>query len=372
MKGDYGKMMNENNLIDLAERFVMQETDDNKLVRLGLGVEGLDKAYEEAHRIAGKMEDKYVDGTNLSVDILHVSDDLVLPVLLITDGNRLLNRYPFSSRAFSQLCDRVGMGATAYMKKCLKMGTSELVPLNLNTWIKKNSDKQFLVRLYDGQVQAVLTSSYGIFDHVDALECLDSSLGGRNKYQIEAFSVTPDNMQIRMVDTESVILRDPHGKTDTSVAGLVFRNGQTGWASASIEFMVYTFACTNGLIVAPDKGIVYYRKHIRIGKEDFIEEVTKTLDNFPAYVDEARKDLERARMYRARMDERTVEYLKRGLSIGDETVDKIKDVMNRDWDTTMWGLSGAITQVAQEYNAQRQYDFERFAGRLLDSPRIAV
>lgn len=55
-----------------------------------------------------------------------------------------------------------------------------------------------------------------------------------------------------------------------------------------------------------------------------------------------------------------------------ETDDNIKDVMNRDWDQSIWGLSGAITQVAQEYNAQRQYDFERFAGRLINSPHIAV
>ena len=97
------------------------------------------------------------------------------------------------------------------------------------------------------------------------------------QYALESYLVTPDNMQLRLVDPEKVIVqRENQNGSDRSTAGMLIRNGMTGMSSVSIEFLIFTLVCTNGMVVAFDKGMVYNRKHYAIGREQFIQEVVKT------------------------------------------------------------------------------------------------
>ena len=50
-----------------------------------------------------------------------------------------------------------------------------------------------------------------------------------------------------------------------------------------------------------------------------------------------------------------------------DTVNEIFEVMDTQWDANAWGIAGAITEVAQKFSADRQYQFEKYAGELVKS-----
>ena len=56
--------------------------------------------------------------------------------------------------------------------------------------------------------------------------------------------------------------------------------------------------------------------------------------------------------------------IKKELRCGNEMLDKIKATMENSWDRTP-GITGSDTEVAQEPPSERQYEFERFAGTLM-------
>ena len=360
-----------NREVSLAEYQNLIDGKDNMLVRWNPEastsfIAGTD-LYRDAWSIQNGIVDRYVPADTLSVEMaVDLRQDSYRAVPMLSVGGEL---YSFTTTSFGQLCEKSGMGVTSYMKKCITNRLPHLVPQNLNAWLKAQGSKELLVRFYKNEVIAFLSNKYGVFDHGDALDCLINALGKNSTYKIEAHALDVDNMSVRLVDMEKIMIQDASGGRDKSTAGLVFRNGQTGRSLASIEFMIYTFACTNGLVVAQDRGIVYKRRHISINKEEFTEQITATLEQFPAYVEMARKDMEQARQVRisVEMRENLRKQIQRGLSVGEDTVNEIFEVMDTQWDANAWGIAGAITEVAQKFSADRQYQFEKYAGELVKS-----
>lgn len=325
----------------------------------------------DAEMMQQHIIDRYVPASKLRV-VLGESTPFStgLPKLRIGQGFGSAE-YAFTSTSFAQLCEKSGAGVTSYMKKCITSGLGALVPLNLNKWLGTQGDREFMLRLHEGSVIAVLSNRYGVFDHFDALDCLADALErhteGQQRYAVDAYALTLDNMNVRLVDTEKVVLNDQSYGRDESTAGLIFRNGQTGQSFASVEFLVYTFACTNGLIVSQDRGAVFRRRHINIDKVSFRDQLVMALEKFPAYVEAARKDMEAARAVRLNPGklESMVPTLQSDLGLSEDEVGKLFLVMENQWDRNVWGLAGAITEVAQQFTAERQYQFEKYAGELV-------
>lgn len=329
-------------------------------------------AKSEERRIAHEMQARIIDRMVPAKDlkVVESANFMIEPdVFLLYEGQK----YKFTNRAFAQLCEKSGMGVTSYMKKCLGKSLGWLVPENINAWLASGAEKQLLVRFLDGYVIAFLSDKYGVFDHGDAIDCISEALGqvdGSERYAFEAGYVGVDNMSIRMVDTDKILLSDGSNGRDTSTAGIIFRNGQTGASAFSIEYLIYTFACTNGLIIASDRGMVFRRKHAGNVAEQFAAQVASAVALFPSYVEQARKDIEAARQIKimtGRGENKLITQLTLGLSISPGAAEDIVALMHERWDTNMWGFAGAITEAAQSYSAERQYQFEKYAGELLHS-----
>lgn len=339
--------------------------DDTRLTRVDVQSGDMGKAFADALAQAEDISSRFTDRKMKVGDTRVELTDKGVPFL---HDRRRDEALWFSPWAFAQFGDKLGMGATQYMKKCLKEGQPDLVPLNMNRWIEKNQEKELLVRLYDDDLmKGILSNKYAPLNHNEVLNGLGHVLSG-GQYALESYVVTPDNMQLRLVDPEKVIVqRENQNGSDRSTAGMLIRNGMTGMSSVSIEFLIFTFVCTNGMVVGFDKGMVYNRKHYAIGREQFIQEVVKTFGGFPEYVVAARENIEKARQTRLDIEQRVelFELIKKELRCGNEMLDKIKATMENSWGRTAWGLPGAITEVAQELPSERQYEFERFAGTLM-------
>lgn len=288
----------------------------------------------------------------------------------VMDGTVATADLYLSPSAFAQICAHSGAGSVQYMRKCLDKHLVELVAENLTTWLHTLSDdKDIMLRILGNQVVGVVSGKYTIFDHSEALEVLDKALQGadaHDSFVVEATSLTASNMYVRLIDPEKVVVSGPDGVKDTT-AGLILRNGQTGQSAVSVEFMLYTFACSNGLIISDDRGMVYKRKHVGITHEELEKELTEVIRQFPDYVVAARESVAKAQATRLDIGDRELlkARLKRGLRTGDKVVGEIIDLMDLKYDNTKWGLVSAITEVAQKFNAERQYEFEKYAGDLL-------
>lgn len=353
-------------VVQLRELLDGRADEGERFVRPDLAQTDTTKAFREAMQKAEEIESKFSEFNVRAEDLaVGLSDDGV-PFLSVRNEHQLW----FSPWAFSQMTDRIGMGATQYMKKCLRQEEYDLVPLNMNRWLNRNPDKPLFLRVYEGnKLKAVLSDRYSVLNHSDVLRGLEKTVSIGGQFQLQSYSVTPDNMQIRVVDPGEIIVdRASPYDGDGSTAGMVIRNGLTGMSSVSIEFMLYTLVCTNGLIVVGDRGSAYSRKHYAVGREKFIEEIAATFNEFPEYATAARGGVERARQARLDIEKRVeiFDLIKKELSCGEEMVEKIKDVMDNSWERTAWGLSGAITEVAQELSVERQYVYERFAGSLMN------
>ncbi len=280
--------------------------------------------------------------------------------------------FHFSPWSLTQLSEKMSMGAAGYVKKCIMNGFNDLVPLNFNRWIERNKDKSLVFRYHDAtdRLRAVVSESYGFFDHIDVFNSLFDVYkdGGLNDFKLESGSITPDNLHLRIVSPEKVILPGV-GNNDGSSIGMSIRNGQTGQLCASADFMVYTFICSNGLFVGSDFSQVFHKKHFNIDHEEFKKGFSKSIEKFPDYIAATINTLEEARSTSVIDDEEVLgEMVRRTVGLDREGLETLMHIFETDWDRSLWGLAGAVTQYAQLVgNAAKQYQLEQKAGNIIES-----
>jgi hypothetical protein len=281
----------------------------------------------------------------------------------------------FSSWSFTQLSEKLGMGAAGYLKKCLTAGMNELVPENFNRWIEKHSSKELMFRTHTvdsngvKSLRAIVSNRYGLFDHIDVVASLQNVLGRSTELRVDSSFMSPDNMSLRLVDPTRVI-NEGVGVGDGSVVGLSIRNGQTGQVSLEVEFMIYTLICTNGLFIGQDRGRMLYKKHYSIERADFEKSFVESIERFPDYIAAAHRTVEDARSVRLASifdDEEAVRnYTKQVVGLSEDEASAVESIMKADWEMSLWGLSGAVTQFAQTIgSSERQYKVEQTAGKII-------
>lgn len=366
------------------------------------------KSYEQL--LGGTVEDRGLDRFKLDQLQTKIFDDLVeraanvelveeetklgkLKVELDHNGNIYgsirRDRYPhsktftFSPWSIVQLSEKMKMGGAGYIKKCVTQGFNDLVPTNINRWLEKNNSKEVVLRIHEktNTLRAIVSDKYGFFDHTDVLGCIKEVLsnGMAGEFKVESAIVTPDNMTLRIVDPKKVVVPGT-GNNDGSSIGMSIRNGQTGQMCVSAEFMVYTFFCSNGIFIGADRTMMYSKKHYNVTRETFKEEFLKSIEKFPDYIAAVRNTLELARnislssIFDPHSDDGYV-FLKKHTGLNAVEMEELLQVyQGSQWDSTVWGLAGAVTQYAQRVgNSARQYQLEQSAGKIVqDGLRLAA
>lgn len=313
-------------------------------------------------------------------DIQAFLNDQGIPFLYHKDTHQDMLFSPWS---LSQLSEKLGMGAAGYLRKCLKEDMPELVTENLNRWIRKNDGKTVILRTHEDRavatppdsrpptrLRAVVSDRYGFFDHVDVIGSIRDVLGQHSELKVESSLFTPDNMMLRLIDPNTVVLPQSD-RAYGSYVGVNIRNGQTGQVSVVIEFMIYTIICSNGMFVGEDRGRVFYRKHYGIDRPTFRSDFSRSLEKFPEYVEAAHRTVDEARQIRLSavfpLNNGLKDFVQRITPLNDEQYDAVESIMVADWDESLWGLSGAVTQYAQTVrNAHEQYKLEHLAGKIVE------
>lgn len=325
-------------------------------------LEALDNLMADATEV--ELEDELVKVRDCWVDI-----DGSIPMLhyYSYDGEKELL---FSPWALTQFCNKLGMNASGYMFKCLRNEMGWLVPTNINEWIKKApQDKELFFRRHGNTLRAVVSDRYGVFNHTDVVECLQDLIR-ENDLRIDSVGMTPDNLNLRVISPSKIIVPGGGGNDGSSV-GIAINNGQTGQVILGLEFMTYTFICSNGLFIGTDRSLMFRRKHFSISREEFRKDFLTAIEKFPDYIAAQSGVIEKARQTRLDRVFKTVDdqndFLQKTLNISEDSVEDLNDILHHDWDYTLWGLSGAVTQYAQlANNSSRQTQLERIAGKIIE------
>lgn len=335
--------------------------------------------FEEGDYVGKIFEGLLDDAENVKLDEMDVRlGDL--HVSLREDNTPVINCYNkqflFSPWALTQLTSNMKMSAAGYFKKCIQNNMAELIPHNLNKWLEKNSNKEVVFRYHTEQngndrLRAVVSDRYGFFDHYHVMDSIHDlyEQGLFDGLNVDASYINPDNMSLRIIDPHKVIVSGV-GNDDGSTIGMNIRNGQTGQNSVMVEFMVYTMICTNGLFIGKDRSRIYYQKHFNVSTEDFKEQFARSVERFPDYIAAVKEPIEKSRQLSLsrlfQSEDDIIDFVKLHTKLTKEDISQISNIHAQDWDDSLWGLSGAVTQFAQTKSAEHQYQLEQSAGDIIN------
>lgn len=270
-----------------------------------------------------------------------------------------------TEHAFGQLCNTVGVPA-GYMMKCLDNHQEELAIQNYDAWASVQAPRPQIVRTYNGDIHALVTSRYNVFDHSDVMHGIldameDPKVKGR--YEANQAFLSPDKLHIRFVDFEHPL----HVAGDTLHTGFTINSNNVGSGALSIKYFVYRFACTNGLVKVQNGGMLFRQTHLNSFREigprlfrDILFQV-KDLDELTG------RQIEAAAKHR--LDEAAFEQAlskaQKDLHFGKSGKEKILELVDSTYDRTQWGLINAVTETAQDYTLDTRLDMEEWSGRQL-------
>jgi hypothetical protein len=126
--------------------------------------------------------------------------------------------------------------------------------------------------------------------------------------------------------------------------------------------------CSNGMIFGGGKGLMYAKRHFASDRQEFIGEFVDMLSKAPDSVAYIKKNIEAAGNVTLN-NESIQKYLDkfRLESAGNlNVIGKIKSLIDSSkYDKTLFGLAGAVTEVAQSYCVDTRIAMETFAGNIL-------
>ena len=267
----------------------------------------------------------------------------------------------------------------------------ELLEQNANHWLAQ-SDAKRMVRTFIGDqsvARAFLSDRYRPLDNYDLAHAIMPMLTS-NGMEVKSASLTETRLYIQAVDMklQAKIKPSVHQREvdDTVYAGIVISNSEVGSGSLSIEAMLYRLVCTNGLIAGDRFRRAHLGRALGGGDNDAVEmfsDNTKKLtdaalwaqvhDVVNASLSEATFQAVVAKFQAATTMEipdfdpkRVVEVTAQRLNLSDYESDAVLKNLFTAGDPTIYGLTNAVTRVAQDVKSyDRAIELERLGSEVL-------
>lgn len=311
--------------------------------------------------------------------------DYIVPAtgVVLQDGERLswgTESAPMTNHAMNQLSTYLGIPSRFVDR--LRTDAPDLITANVNRLLQTKKDDKRMIRTLHGKARSWQSDQYRRLDHEDVAEKVLPMIQAAG-YQITSANVTDSRLYIHTVSprTEGEIrLNDPVR------FGWIIGNSEIGLGSFYLQAFIDRLRCTNGMIL-PE----FSKKRAHIGGRSDVmgdsyivnvsSETQKAADNalWSGVQDHIREFSTPAGI--ARVMDRLKEQADAPVA-GDPTAviealankfvlreDESKSVLYsflEQGDRTRWGLSNAITQLA---NGMADYDraveLERIGGELL-------
>lgn len=300
--------------------------------------------------------------------------------------------------AHGQLSDHLGIPKKYYDRMASEQPA--LLTANINAWLKADPENKRMLRTLDGRVRAVLSPKFRALDNFDLASAVLPTLMEK-RIQVVSAELTETRMYIKGILPElsdelpAGLAYGGHNRIGTDrghlVAAIVISNSDIGAGTLRVEPSVFTTWCTNLAIMQQAAMKKYHAGRANQADETwevFADETRraddaafwlKVRDITMAAFDETqfRQAVERFR----RAGEtpivnddlpKVVELAVEQLALPPATSSNILKALAAGGDLTQWGLSSAITRVA---NDAEDYEMatllERAGGSVLAMPEPA-
>jgi len=264
-----------------------------------------------------------------------------------------LSDLSLSAHAHKQLCARIDV-PYSFLRRCPR----NLQYLLMNYFIQHGGyDKEVMLRTaHQSQVRAIVSERYTPFDDVQLFPLIEPWV---KETEVEWYSFDDYSTHVRLTlpETEEEIKVG-----DAVQKGIHITNSEVGVRSVTIQAVVIRLVCKNGLLSASRKR----RSHI--GDSQRLKEHVKYM------IEEAVLDSDALlAKYRQSLDiaiKKPILALKQIVKKEGLSQVEFKELLSvylNQPDSSLFGIVNALTQTAQEYPAERRWEIENIAGKLLDS-----
>ena len=306
-----------------------------------------------------EIKEKWDDDIVINKDVTNFSLDRDLQLHYKTDYGEN-KKADITQFAFSQLCARMGVPAN-YIKKCFISGKEDLALQNFRAWAG-DADSNLLIRANDGVVRAVLSDSYKPFDSYQVLRALKYTVDFKRWVPTQVH-LSEDRLVVRFVDFTPLPVEDGSPR----YMGFTVATSDVGRGSLSIKIMLYRFACQNGLIISSMGGTLYKQHHIgEAMTESKLQKFNHVFSGLDLAANAIIDNIKQCRGHLLKDYEMTmlVEKARREMKLSETSVDKLKGLINNQYEPSKWGLINGVTELAQDFTLETRLDMEQWAGEL--------
>ncbi len=271
----------------------------------------------------------------------------------------------------------------------------QLAADNLNTWLRRSPDDRMIRTLGarekatptyrpHGLARAFLSNKYRTMDNFELANVILPIIQEAG-VTIESCDLTEKRLYIQAVNRRVTGEVKVGG---TVAAGVIISNSEVGAGSLEISALIYTLACTNGMVVRDGQ---MKQRHVgrRQGGEsedifELLSNEAKQADDRALYLkvrDLTKLALEEARfreqleklqisatnMIKSKKLERVVEVTGRRFAFNENEQGSVLTHLINGGDLSQWGLSSAITRTAQDLTSyDRAVEFEKIGGEVIE------
>ena len=161
------------------------------------------------------------------------------------DGQTLMMKeQPFGTTELfhRQVADSLNIPCKYYDR--MRREKPSLLATNVNTWLSER-DQSYMIRTLSENARAFLSARYRRIDNLEVASAVLPIFAGQPDMEIISGDVTEQKMYMKIVSHKI----EAKCVGDVVQAGVVISNSEVGLGAVSVQPLVYTLACHNGMIV---------------------------------------------------------------------------------------------------------------------------
>lgn len=281
--------------------------------------------------------------------------------------------------------ERLRSGVIAKNSRGARPANPALLDHTVNTLLRQQP-KQRLVRTLDGKCRAFLSNRYRMLDYEDMAEAIFPIIADMDS-PIVSGEITETRMYLKVLLPKIQATVPEVGHVVQS--GFLIKNSEVGLGSLTVEPLIYTLICKNGM-VAPMHGLKRYHVGRAATSMDDAYQVfrdatlkaddtafwMKVQDVVKASADEATFQDIVARLGEAAQTdpiqdvEATIERVQKRWNFTDGESKSVLNHLAAGGNLTLYGLHSAVTQAAQAVESyDRSVEMEGIGGEIAYLPK---
>jgi hypothetical protein len=346
----------------------------------------------EIERQAESKKDYIAPTSKLAMELSSTTAEDGTPVgpfPVLTMQNGAAKHFSMTPIFHDQLATRLEIPSKYYDR--MQVEAPALLAGNVNHWLKAQN-KKVMVRTLDGKARAFMSDRYRPLDNIDLAEAVLPIISDR-KWEIRDCDLTERKLYIKVVNPaiSAVVKRGQHGGDHLVHPGLMFSNSEVGMGAVRVTPTLHWPHCFN-IALMDEAGTSRFhtgRRDERFGDlaTEFFADATRQADDkaFWMKVRDVVSSTLTEELFRrlvAKFNQATeavidgdvvqvVTATAKRLGLRESEQASVLKHLISGGDLSLYGLSGAITKMAQDaaVDYDRGTELERAGGEIIELSR---